>query len=126
MRSLLRKTAMSPVLLSVVFACAVAGCATSPSTYSVNGSRDLSFEDAAAKLIENFDPGDGAAGLDQPTRIVQAVLFPYPSEARRAGIEGRVIVAFEIDESGNVARASVIGETPKLLAVGAVSAVKQW
>ncbi|VTU24089.1 hypothetical protein H6CHR_02122 [Variovorax sp. PBL-H6] len=32
----------------------------------------------------------------------------------------------EVDEHGNVARTAVIGESPKLLADAAVSAVSQW
>jgi TonB family protein len=32
----------------------------------------------------------------------------------------------EVDEHGNVARTTVLGESPKLLADAAVSAVSQW
>ncbi|WP_405053885.1 energy transducer TonB [Variovorax soli] len=71
-------------------------------------------------------PGEGALGLDQPTRVLHAVPSPYPGEARRAGIEGRVLVEMEVDERGNVARTMVVGEAPKLLADAAVSALTQW
>lgn len=52
--------------------------------------------------------------------------FPYPREAKRAGVEGRVLVEIEVDEPGNVARTTVIGESPKLLADAAVGALSQW
>ncbi|WP_162588584.1 energy transducer TonB [Variovorax sp. RA8] len=69
---------------------------------------------------------EGALGLDQPTRVLHAVPSPYPREARQAGVQGRVLVEMEVDERGNVARTTIIGESPKLLADAAVSALNQW
>jgi TonB family protein len=115
-----------PFLFLVILTSILTGCTSNPPTYSIGGSEFLTFEQAAAALMEESAPGEGALGLDQPTRLIHAVPFPYPSEARRAGIEGRVIVEVEVDERGNVARTAVIGESHKLLADAAVHAVSQW
>jgi protein TonB len=49
----------------------------------------------------------------------------YPSFAKKAGIEGRVIVQFIIDEQGDVTNPTVIRGVHKLLDKEAIRAVKQ-
>lgn len=49
----------------------------------------------------------------------------YPEFARKAGIEGRVIVQFVVDEEGNVQNPEVISGVHKMLDEEAVRAVKQ-
>ncbi|PSL84186.1 hypothetical protein C7T35_13405 [Variovorax sp. WS11] len=117
---------MRPLLLPLILTSLLAGCTSKPPTHSIGGSKFLSFEQAAAALLEESAPGEGALGLDQPTRILHGVPSQYPEEARRTGIKGRVIVELEVDERGNVARTTVIGEPHKLLADAAVSAVSRW
>jgi protein TonB len=77
-------------------------------------------------LTDESPPWKGAPELDQSTQIVHAVPSAYPLEAIRAGLEGRVLVEMEVDERGNVARTTIIGESPKLLVDAAVGAVSQW
>ncbi len=51
----------------------------------------------------------------------------YPSEARRKGQEGRVVVLFSVDEQGNVVSASVTGPCPyPALNDEALRAVRRW
>jgi protein TonB len=51
----------------------------------------------------------------------------YPSEARRNGQEGRVVVLFSVDEQGNVVSASVTGPCPyPALNEEALRAVRRW
>lgn len=51
----------------------------------------------------------------------------YPSEARRAGHQGRVLVAFDIDERGNVVSASIRSGCPyALLNDEALRCVRTW
>jgi len=49
----------------------------------------------------------------------------YPKDARRAGIQGHVVLQLEIDKNGNVESAAVVVGPPEL-APAAVEAVKQW
>lgn len=48
------------------------------------------------------------SSVDQPPELVSEFKPPYPEEARRAGIEGRVTLQITIDDSGKVTSAKVI------------------
>lgn len=117
---------MRLILFLVILTFILSGCAIRSQRYSIAGSELLSYEQAVAALVKEPPLGTDARGLDQPTRILHAVPYAYPSEARRAGIEGRVMVGIEVDELGNVASTTIIGESPKVLADAAVAALKQW
>ncbi|MGK6307391.1 energy transducer TonB [Variovorax sp. DT-64] len=112
-------------LFLVIFTLILSGCAK-PQRYFIGDSQSLSHEQAVTALKKQSISWKGPLELDQPTQIVHAVPSPYPREAIRAGLEGRVIVEMEVDERGNVARTTIIGESPKLLVDAAVSAVSQW
>lgn len=110
----------------VIFTLVLSGCAK-PQRYSIGDSQSLSYEQAVVAPKKQSLSWKGAPELDQPTQIVHAVPSPYPREAIRAGLEGRVLVEMEVDERGNVARTTIVGESPKLLADAALSApVSQW
>ncbi len=113
-------------LFLITFTFILYGCATKPPTYSIGGSPWLSVEQAAAAFVDGYPMSDVVPGLDQPTRVLHAVPPSYPREARRAGIEGRVLVEIGVDERGNVARTTIIGDSPKLLADAVVSSLSQW
>jgi periplasmic protein TonB len=116
---------MRLALFLVTFTFVLSGCAK-PQRYFIGDSQSLSYEQAVAALKKESFPWKGAPELDQPTQIVHAVPSPYPREAKQAGIEGRVVVEMEVDERGDVARTTIIGESPKLLVDAAVGAVNQW
>ena len=63
------------------------------------------------------------AHLDQgPTKIVRPV---YPDEAKKAGVQGTVLLDVVIGESGNIRDITVI-KGSKVLADAAIAAVRQW
>ena len=65
------------------------------------------------------------AGEDDPAGPVEWEDLSYPPIARRAGVQGVVIIEVRLDEHGAVTSASPLSG-PSLLAVGALEAVKKW
>lgn len=58
-------------------------------------------------------------------KVVQRVEPVYPAEARRTGVEGKVVVAATIETTGEVSHARVVNGH-RLLNQAAVDAMKQW
>lgn len=53
----------------------------------------------------------------------------YPEEAQRKGIEGRVMVKFNVDEKGKIVNTIVISKTPEILnqsAINCVNSMPNW
>lgn len=64
-----------------------------------------------------------AAALDQcPTSSVPPI---YPAAAKKAKIQGRVLLEVAVAEDGSVSDVTVLGG-PKILAAAAADAVRQW
>jgi len=61
----------------------------------------------------------------KPPKLIKTADPVYPEEARKAGIEGIVIIEARTDEKGRVVAATVLRSVPKL-DQAAVDAVKQW
>jgi protein TonB len=79
--------------------------------------------------------GPQAPGLDEPIHMNAAVIRPvlldgpqprYTETARRAGVQGTVVVEAIIDEQGRVTNASLLKSLPMGLDQAAVEAVKSW
>ena len=49
----------------------------------------------------------------------------YPDEAKRKGIEGKVIVKFYVDEKGKIVNTTVISNTPEILNQSAIKCVNE-
>jgi TonB family protein len=83
-------------------------------------------EVAAVEDLKQFE-GDAvrAVGQVQPPKLVKQVDPVYPEEARKAGIEGVVILEAKADEQGNVMDARILRSVAPL-DQAAVHAVKQW
>jgi periplasmic protein TonB len=64
-------------------------------------------------------------GNVQESRLIRKIEPVYPELARRARVEGVVILSVNVDEEGNVTEVTVIRSNP-LLKDAAVNAVKQW
>lgn len=64
-------------------------------------------------------------GIEQP-KLIEKVNPIYPEEARKAGIEGLVILRARINEEGLVERILVLKSESSLLNKAAIDAVKQW
>ena len=64
-------------------------------------------------------------GNVQESKLIRRVEPVYPELAKRARVEGRVLLAATVDEEGNVSEIRVIAGHP-LLVEAALSAVRQW
>lgn len=80
-------------------------------------------------------PGDGGGDDDQPMKITVGMTRPvivhqvqprYTELARRAGIQGTVIVEAVIDQKGHVTNVRVLRGLPMGLDRAAVEAIQQW
>jgi TonB family protein len=66
-----------------------------------------------------------AVGEVKPPKLIKQVSPVYPEEARKAGVEGIVILEAKADEEGNVVDARVL-RSISALDQAALDAVKQW
>jgi len=67
-----------------------------------------------------------AEGEIKPPRLIKRVSPIYPEEARKAKIQGVVILSTRTDEKGNVEAVQVLRSVDPLLDQAAIDAVKQW
>jgi TonB family protein len=67
----------------------------------------------------------GAAGDKKPPKLIREVAPVYPEEARKAEIEGVVIIEVTTDIYGRVKNARILNSIP-MLDQAAIDAVKQW
>jgi len=63
--------------------------------------------------------------VDEPPQPIVQVQPEYPEVARKAGLEGRVIVAAVVDENGNVIQASIHSSTNPIFNEAALEAAKK-
>lgn len=78
---------------------------------------------------EEFDRGAVKAGEKEavkPPKIIEKVNPVYPEEARKAGIQGVVVLRVRVDEEGNVERVMVMKSESEMFNKPAMDAVKQW
>jgi TonB family protein len=79
---------------------------------------------------EASDPGVEssirASAEEDPAELVSKVDPPYPDAARRAGVEGTVVLDVRIDESGAVTDIQVLRGLPLGVSEAAVAAVSRW
>jgi TonB family protein len=66
-----------------------------------------------------------AVGKVKPPKLIKQMDPAYPEEARKAGIEGVVILEAKADEKGNVTDVRILRSIPAL-DQAALDAVKQW
>ena len=68
-----------------------------------------------------------AAGGDRPLQLVSGAGAPYPAEARERGLEGFVMVRYDVDESGRVVNPEVVSAQPAgVFDAAALAAVASW
>lgn len=80
-----------------------------------------------AEEIREFEEGAyKVEGEVKPPKLVKKVNPVYPEEARKAKVEGVVILGARIDKEGQVSRVIVQKGMDPLLNQAAVDAVKQW
>ncbi len=67
------------------------------------------------------------SGGDRPLQLVSGAGAPYPAEARAQGIEGFVMVRYDVDESGRVVNPAVVSAQPAgVFDEAALTAVSDW
>jgi protein TonB len=67
------------------------------------------------------------SGGDRPLQLVSGSGAPYPAQARSDGIEGYVVVRYDVDETGRVTNLSVAeSEPPGVFDEAALKAVAAW
>ncbi len=87
----------------------------------------LIAHDLTPKLEEAFSQGPVKAKGDiKPPKLLKMVEPVYPESARKAGVEGEVIIEARTDEAGRVVDARIVQSIPPDLDQAAVDAVKQW
>jgi len=64
-------------------------------------------------------------GNVQESKLIRRVEPIYPELAKRARVQGRVVLVVTVDEEGNVSEINITSGHP-LLNEAAVTAVKQW
>jgi len=69
----------------------------------------------------------GCAGGTRTLPLVSATGATYPPEAREAGVEGFVVVRYDVDREGRVVNARVVEATPPgVFEEAALAAVTRW
>lgn len=69
----------------------------------------------------------GCASDNRPLQLISGAGPVYPPEARQAGIEGFVIVRYDVTQAGQVTNAQVVEAQPAGLFDGAaLTAVRSW
>ena len=69
----------------------------------------------------------GCASLSRPPQFIGGTDLVYPAEARANGVEGRVVVRYDVTAAGNVANAVVVeSEPPGVFDAAALTAVRSW
>ncbi len=82
-------------------------------------SQTISNEESSIETL-----GSGSSMI--PPKVFKEFLAPYPKEARRAHIEGDVVLAIIIDKEGHVEQASVIEALGYGLDDAALTAIRQF
>ena len=68
----------------------------------------------------------GRQACDSPPMLLRAVAPTYPPAALHAGIEGRAVLAFDVDATGTPANITVESATGPEFGQAGVEAIKSW
>lgn len=69
----------------------------------------------------------GCASSSRPPQFIGGADLVYPVDARATGVEGRVVVRYDVTASGTVANAVVVeSEPPGVFDAAALDAVRSW
>lgn len=85
-----------------------AGTVAAPVGNTVYGKAEGQAQDPAQVQGYKAPRYVPAYQVDREPQVVNEVKAPYPEEARRAGIEGGVVLSIRIDETGKVTQARVL------------------
>ncbi len=76
--------------------------------------------------IDDEGPPPDFVPFEKPPAVIKRVDPKYPDLARKAGIEGRVILKVWIDKRGKVKDVVVLKSSAEMLDAAAIAAAKQW
>jgi protein TonB len=76
--------------------------------------------------IEDEGPPPDFVPFEKPPAVIKRVDPKYPELARKAGIEGRVILKVWIDKRGKVKDVVILKGAAEMLDNAAIAAAKQW
>jgi TonB family protein len=85
----------------------------------------LSFGLSAGQAQNQALTQENVTGKTPPLKAINTPTAPYPAEARKKGIEGKVALSIVVDEKGNVSQAKALGG-PEELVPAALASVKMW
>jgi protein TonB len=92
-----------------------------------NGETQVVAEESDFDLqIEDEGPPPDFVPFEKPPAVIKRIEPIYPEIARKAGIEGKVIVKVWIDKHGKVKDVIVLKSTVEILNNAAIAAAKQW
>lgn len=78
-------------------------------------------------VVEDFTKGAvRAIGEIKPPKLIKKVNPIYPEEARKAKVEGIIILEARTDEKGNIDKVRVLKSKDPYLSQAALEAVRQW
>ena len=82
----------------------------------------------AILLLATFPVGlAGCASLSRPPQFIGGADLVYPADARTSGVEGRVVVRYDVTAAGTVANAVVVESEPRgVFDAAALDAVRSW
>lgn len=69
----------------------------------------------------------GCVAMSRPPQFIGGTDLVYPAAAKQQGIEGRVMVRYDVTVDGTVVNASVVqSEPPRVFDQAALAAVRSW
>jgi len=86
------------------------------------GFGNVSATEESTSILNDFDVSE----LESKPEVVSSVPPRYPSELRRAGIEGRVTIVFVLDTGGRVEDPRIETSTQPEFEQPALEAVRKW
>ncbi len=91
-----------------------------------NGGETQIVAEESDLQIEDEGPPPDFVPFEKPPAVIKRVEPTYPELARKAGIEGKVIVKVWIDKNGKVKEVVVLKSGVEMLNDAAIAAAKQW
>jgi TonB family protein len=85
----------------------------------------LYFSPTAAQVNSSPPQPNTAAKSEPPLKLLKGPTVPFPEEALRKNIVGKVELSLTVDAEGHVSDAKIIGGPPELYQA-ALDSVKQW
>jgi protein TonB len=118
---------MKRVLFHLVIALILVGSVAFAQQSSTSGSQGVAG-DRPGGTLDMLPPTPGRVRVSQ--RVAEGLCtrkthFLYPEDARKAHIQGQVVLQVLIDKNGDIEKATLVSGHPAL-APAAIDAVKQW